>query len=332
MWAIPPRHTAQHATASLVPRGILLQCGKTRAAALLLLLGLAACSGAARPDASPAVPASPTSYPDLASVPPRPRLSYTVEQRRKIADQLVADRENARHRAAELAYATGQSAEPPPPRPPAEAGAAEAAAAPAPAPAPAEPPGDAPIARAYVQENLSAAADTGRLRRFMRRLERKIPDPYGPRSIAEAVGLAGRAEPAAAPAPEPAPAGQPATEQEEAPGSHLGGLLGLEGGGTAPARLPAPGSVVARIPAPAAGEALPPDAQSQLARAVEIARATRAKLRVVAPAAPQGRGIDRGRQVAVALMQAGASASQLELGTGAAGGEVLVYLGAPQAI
>lgn len=340
--------------------------------ALLLLLATAACERPGRPGASPAVPASPSDYPDLASVPPRPRLSYTVEQRREIADALVADRENARHRAAELAYATGRSGTLPTPAPapaaPETAGAPQKAAQPA---TPGQPPGDAAIARAYVEENLNAAADDGRLRKFMRRLGRKIPDPYGPASITEALGLTGPAQPAGNAAPAsggqpPAAAPAAGAEQDEGKaeaqpgsvqrfGSYLGGLLGLDEGGEneggsavaprpvaaaaveprpvesaarAPFRAPAAGSVVARVSFAPRSTSLADDARSRLAQAVEIARAAKAGLRIVAPAAPPGLGIDRGRQVAVALMQAGASASQLELSTGGVGDEVVVYLSA----
>ncbi|MEK0083372.1 hypothetical protein [Benzoatithermus flavus] len=339
--------------------------------ALLLLLATAACERSGRPGASPAVPASPSDYPDLASVPPRPHLSYTVEQRRAIADALVADRENARHRAAELAYATGQSKTPPPAAP--APAAAETAGAPQKAAQPAaagQPPGDAAIARAYVEENLNAAADDGRLRKFMRRLGRKIPDPYGPASITEALGLSGPAQPAEGAAPASGgqpPAAPPAAgarqgKVEAQPGaiqrfgSYLGGLLGLDEGGNdgeksaagvpqpvattaavesparsaahVPRQVPAAGSVVARVSFAPRSTSLAADARSRLAQAVEIARAAGAGLRIVAPAAPAGLGIDRGRQVAMALMQAGASASQLELSTGGVGDEVVVYLAA----
>ena len=92
-------------------------------AALLITL-LAGCQQASGPNGSPPRPVPPGDYPDLASVPPRPKLSYTVAQRQAIANQLVADRANARYRAAELAYATGAATEPPVPpaataRPPA---------------------------------------------------------------------------------------------------------------------------------------------------------------------------------------------------------------------
>jgi hypothetical protein len=362
--AISSWHPARYATGSPEARGILLQ-RSTIGGWILALLLLGGCQEPAGSGTSPAVPAAPGDYPDLASVPPRPQLSYTIEQRREIADQLVADRENARHREAELAYATGRSDTPPPP-PPAAAPPAPEAPQPAPAApaaaAPVEPAGDAAIARAYVDENLNASNTNRRLHRFMRRLERKAPDPYGPASIAEAVGLAGSAEPAAGEAAPPAeapPAAPPATSggAEAQPGalqrfgSYLGGILGVEGDTKEPAAAPQPaaapapdasasmadavpamGAVVARVPFADRSTSLAPGAQEQLARAVELARAAKARLKIVAPAGPQALGIDRGRQVAVGLMQAGASASQLDLGTGGTGDEVVVYLAPSQRI
>ena len=162
-----------------------------RAVALAMLLGLVtACEPTPPPGQSPARPVPPGPYPDLASVPPRPQLSYTVAQRQEIANQLVADRAHAQYAAAQLAYATGAADAPPaPPEPP-------PAAAPAPPP-PVAAEGDAGIANAYLATNLSDVRDTGKLRQFMRRLDREAPDPWGPRTLAEAVGLGGPDEPPA---------------------------------------------------------------------------------------------------------------------------------------
>jgi hypothetical protein len=206
--AIARQHRSRHATGRCNRRGIWQQ-RRALARSLALAALLAGCGSGA----SPPAPASPADYPDLASVPARPNLSYTVEQRQAIGDALVADRANARYRQAELAYATGRSSTPPPapPAPPPP----EPAAGPDPPAAP--PPGAGPIARGYVDAVLNAAADEGKLRHFMRRLERPIPDPYGPRTVTQAVGLAPRPDAAA---------------QEDALdgfGSFLGGVLGLEG-------------------------------------------------------------------------------------------------------
>ena len=211
--AIARRHRPRHATSRCNRRGIWQQRRRTLGCSLALAALLAGCGSGASPP--PPAPASPTDYPDLASVPARPNLSYTVEQRQAIGDALVADRANARYRQAELAFATGRSGTPPPapPAPPPPATAA------APAPPVAPPPGAGPIARGYVDANLNAASDDGDLRDFMRRLDRPIPDPYGPRTVTQAVGLA----------PRPAAAAQEGVL--DGFGSFLGGVLGLEGAG-----------------------------------------------------------------------------------------------------
>lgn len=59
-----------------------------------------------------------TGYPPLQSVPPRPQLSYTVQQQRQIVAALVADRENARYTSQVVRYRSGLSSLPPPPAPP----------------------------------------------------------------------------------------------------------------------------------------------------------------------------------------------------------------------
>ena len=63
-------------------------------------------------------------YPELRLVPPRPRLSYSIEQRREIANGLVRDREHALYMERQLRYQIGEAEEPPPPPAP-ERGPAE---------------------------------------------------------------------------------------------------------------------------------------------------------------------------------------------------------------
>ncbi len=76
---------------------------------------LASCQdGAEEAGPNGAVPAG---YPSLHTVPSRPELSYTVEQRRAIVDGLIADRENARYSNQVVRYRTGLSGLPPPDRP-----------------------------------------------------------------------------------------------------------------------------------------------------------------------------------------------------------------------
>jgi hypothetical protein len=60
-------------------------------------------------------------YPLLQSVPPRPQLSYTVQQQRQIVEALIADRENARYTGQVVRHRSGLSSLPPPPTPPAPA-------------------------------------------------------------------------------------------------------------------------------------------------------------------------------------------------------------------
>ncbi len=104
--------------------------------------------------------------------------------------------------------------------------ASPAAPAPAAQPAAPSPAGDAGLAKAYVRSTLDSASDDGDLNDLMKRIERRIPDPYGPRTVTQLVGLA----------PRPAPPA-PAAGGEEPPagaggggglGGFLGGLLGIE--------------------------------------------------------------------------------------------------------
>jgi hypothetical protein len=93
-------------------------------------LALAGCQNAADegPATAQAVPAETTAtpaeappaigYPPLQSVPPRPQLSYTVQQQRQIVEALVADRENARYTSQVIRYRSGLSSLPPPPTAP----------------------------------------------------------------------------------------------------------------------------------------------------------------------------------------------------------------------
>ena len=61
-------------------------------------------------------------YPLLQSVPPRPQLSYTVQQQREIVEALIADRENARYTSQVVRHRSGLSSLPPPPPARARAG------------------------------------------------------------------------------------------------------------------------------------------------------------------------------------------------------------------
>lgn len=290
-------------------------------AAGLLAGVLTACEPAPPPGQSPARPLPPGPYPDLASVPPRPQLSYTVEQRQQIANQLVADRENARYAAARLAYATGAATEPPPPPPP------------PPAPAPAPPPvppaaGDAGIAASYLESNLADVRDTGKLRQFMRRLDREAPDPAGPATLAEALGLSRPSDPPASPGPG---AGSTQDDKDTSP-DVLGGVLGVErapavraGPTPAPTALPS-GAVVAQVAFAAGSTELPDGADAQLEAAVAQARSAHVPLRIVASSGQTGLGAERARAVAASLVRLGAASDRLDLALTGSGDTVLVYL------
>ncbi|MGF1475690.1 MAG: hypothetical protein ACFB6S_09020 [Geminicoccaceae bacterium] len=78
---------------------------------LMSLVMASACTGGAG-DQAPAEEA----VPRLADVPERPKLTYSVQQRREISEGLAADRENARYTAEVLRHRAGKSALPPPPR------------------------------------------------------------------------------------------------------------------------------------------------------------------------------------------------------------------------
>ena len=192
------------------------------------VLVAAGCSGT---DGQPQ-PLSPTTYPDLASVPPRPVMPDTLAQRRAIQAQLVAARANAEFRAAELAYATGRAAEPPRRPEPQPAGPAGAA------PAPPRTGGDGAVARAYLDSSLNDVRDRGKLRQFMRRLGREAPDPFGPQTLAQALGLT--AAPPPPPDPAALPARAPTADPEPGTPEFFGDMLdgGLGFGGDDPAQTP----------------------------------------------------------------------------------------------
>ncbi len=66
------------------------------------------------------------------------------------------------------------------------------------------------IARAYLDNSLTELRDRGKLRQFMRRLAREAPDPAGPRTVVQALGLVATPE-ADTSAPTAQPAAPPAS-------------------------------------------------------------------------------------------------------------------------
>ena len=169
---------------------------------------LLACSAAGEDGRSPSRPASPQTYPDLASVPARPTGLEGLKQRQALQGDLTAAREAANRRAAQLAYEVGRAAEPPPPPPP--PAAVPAAAVPRP-----QTGGDGALARAYLATSASDIRDRGKLRQFMTRLGREAPDPFGPRTLAEALGLAGQTQAPGPAQPQPEPVGRPRADPLE---------------------------------------------------------------------------------------------------------------------
>jgi outer membrane protein OmpA-like peptidoglycan-associated protein len=83
----------------------------------VLMIGLASCQDVAEQPAPSDTAAAEPGYPSLHTVPPRPQLSYTVEQRRAIVDGLIADRENARYSGDVVRYRAGLNSLPPPAAP-----------------------------------------------------------------------------------------------------------------------------------------------------------------------------------------------------------------------
>ncbi len=140
-------------------------------------------------------------YPDLREVPPRPRLGYSIEQRRNIARRLAADRDNAAYEGSALRYETGRAAAPPPPVATPSAGEPRGPETGDGRPAPPEDPG-----RAYVERTLEGAGRKGELDDLIAWMENvATTGPRGER-IAEASDPTGLAPVPAAPpdtVPEP---------------------------------------------------------------------------------------------------------------------------------
>lgn len=267
-------------------------------------------------------------YPSLATVPSRPRLTYDVEQRRAIEGELVRDRENAGRLAAAIDHELGRGPAPPPSVPGVGSTASAAPTAPA-----AEAgdrlrgPGDDPLVEAYVEEATARDEDRGKLKDFLKNLERPAPGTATPApSAAAALGLEGPAPPIdeAGSAPTPTSAGptavapipdRPRSEALTRFGDQLGGILGIDGASPAT-------TLVARVPFAPGGTELPPSAEAELGRVLTAARERGGGLRIVAGGGRDGTlGIDRARAVAAALTRLGASAGELDVAEGGGTGD-----------
>lgn len=148
---------SEHGTTDLsMPRGHLRPTAAVRFGCCAGFVLLAACA---------ATPGSPS----LHDVPARPRMGYTVEQRRAIANALLADREQALWEGEQLRFRTGKSALPPPPQP------REPTPLPplAQAPTAIRPPAN--LESAIVAERMGLETDDGSLNAFLRQLVRRQP-------------------------------------------------------------------------------------------------------------------------------------------------------------
>ena len=90
------------------------EAGRRCAGAWAVMLVLAGCQNVADQTAPPEPAVAESGYPSLHTVPPRPQLSYPIEQRRAIVDGLIADREHARYTNQVIRYRAGLSTLPPP--------------------------------------------------------------------------------------------------------------------------------------------------------------------------------------------------------------------------
>ncbi len=206
----------------------------------IVLVGLVASTGCQSVDKptpadqiGPAATATTSAdYPSLHSVPPRPQLSYSLQQQRAIVDGLVNDRANARYTDQVVRYRSGRSSLPPPPAPPPVVAATEPAA-----PAgPAEPGAAAPSQPDVTAKGAGDPGDFGNdtLGDFVDQLARDNGDQA------------------------PAAAG---AEGAKSDGSGwFGWLRNLFGRADDPPRQPAAGSPAAGSPSPAAAAAMPVDA------------------------------------------------------------------------
>ena len=215
----------------------------------------------ARPAASDDPTIAEAEYPSLASVPARPQLTYTLEQRREIAQGLVADRANARYAGDTLREDLGRPVEPDtaPPLPP----------LPVTAPRAADPESD--LTLAYIEDTLARESDDGSLGDFLDRLERRPP-------------ASAEARPSPAPPPEP-PAEPAAVIEDELPAaSDAVAIPATAVAGAEPRVEPAPPAAdAAPAFAAAAAEAPPAPARETLPEAV--AETTTAALPLAEPTA-----------------------------------------------
>lgn len=228
-------------------------------------------------------------FPALAAVPARPRLGYSVEQRRRIVEGLIADREEARHAGGTLRHTL--LGEPVPPSSPPPAVAEKMVDKPPPV----------EVEAAATGEHARAETDGSGLDDFLdwlwggdRGAGPRVADPRGS-------------------APEAAP--EPAAAPEAAHG------IRLFGEATEPLP-PFPPSPPAALELTFADDILSPEAEARLRSFA--ARVADARLRVVAEGGTPASSLERARQVARLLVEAGVPASKIELRQAGPGARVRV--------
>jgi outer membrane protein OmpA-like peptidoglycan-associated protein len=291
-------------------------------------------------------------YPSLHTVPPRPQLSYPVEQRRAIVDGLVADRENARYTSEVIRYRSGLSSMPPPERTAVAAVPLEVEPDPQSAPSVAR--GERPVVD-RTPELLYEDDDLGSFLEDMR--DNQIEE--APRGEPEARAAPGDVDPtpgagkaiardgigppagarivpaimAAAPPELARDAGTTTAANERgrsAPTAEAGGGVPAK-----PQAKPAPGTAqievagglvaiavppgdaraiaLASIAFGSGSAALPPDASARLKRLLGEANAQEARVKIVGEADAPALALDRARAVGLALVEGGLPADRLEM-------------------
>lgn len=137
---------------------------------------LAGCQIGPATGPDPEVEAAP--YPALSTVPPRPRLTYSIDQRREIADALVSDRANARYDREVVRYELGLDDTAPPahaptviPEPEPPEGGVEAKPTP---PVEPLPPGGGVIADLAVRQQVLTQRNNGQIESFLNIMQKQI--------------------------------------------------------------------------------------------------------------------------------------------------------------
>ncbi len=243
-------------------------------------------------------------YPDLARVPPRPRLGYTVEQRREIVRGLVADREYARHEGAMLRHRLVGAPAPPPP------------AVPPPQPPAPEEPGPVTVEQAALEASARTESRSGNLSDFLDWLlapagsgtatDAPVEVPGDPAGAADPRGDgAGAQEEAATDGAAPAVAAVAPSRTEPAAPPRLFGVAG------GPQAAPVASEPPAVVEFPLAGDTVPDGVRNRL-RAL-VAGHAGGRILVVARGDGPAASLDRARRVAQELVALGVDPGRIEL-------------------